>query len=59
VRLGAREESQGLVERGQRLAPVAQHHEISDLNAVALGQRRGAQDLIDGDLLVDVVEHRL
>ena len=41
---------------GPRLAAVAEHHVVADLDAVLLGELGRLDDLVDGDLLVDRVE---
>jgi len=59
VRPRAVEEGQRLGEGGPRLAAVADHHVVAELDAVLLGDGAGLEDLVHGDLLVDGVENLL
>ena len=56
VRRRPLQEVERLAERRRRLPAVAQHHEVADLDPVLLGELRRLDDLLDGDLLVDLLD---
>src|SRR5262249_52992043 len=56
VRLRLREEVERLAERLLGLAAVAEHHVVAQLDAPLLGELGRLEDVVDGDLLVDLLE---
>src|SRR5512145_2417399 len=56
MRPSSREERERLLEGLASLASVSEHHVVANLDADLTGHLRSGEDLVDGDLLVDVAE---